>query len=184
MKISDVGLPGLKILEPRVHRDVRGYFLESFRQNVAEEHGIRETFVQDNVSRSRKGVLRGMHYQLPPYGMGKLVRCIRGSVFDAVVDVRSGSPTFGKWFGIVLSDENQLGLYVPPGFAHGFVVLSDSADFTYKCTTYYDPPSERSLRWNDPQVGIQWPMDPDAALLTDKDRRAPTIREIEPYPSR
>jgi len=157
MKIIETPLPGVIVIEPQVFGDTRGFFLETFREDLFYEAGIKERFVQDNHSRSRRGVLRGLHYQLIQ-PQGKLVRVARGAVFDVAVDVRVGSPTFGQWYGVTLDAESMRMVYVPPGFAHGFVVLSDVADFIYKCTDYYHPESEQGILWSDPGIGIEWPI--------------------------
>ncbi len=157
MKVILTSLPGVIVLEPQVHGDRRGFFLETYREDVFEEYGISEYFVQDNHSRSTRGVLRGLHYQLTQ-PQGKLVRVARGSVFDVAVDVRFGSPTFGQWYGAVLDEDSMRMMYIPPGFAHGFVVISDLADFIYRCTDYYLPQSEHGILWNDPAIGIKWPV--------------------------
>jgi len=154
--IRETSLPGVLLLEPRVIRDERGFFIETFSTREVENSGISTDFVQDNHSRSSRGVLRGLHYQLHN-PQGKLVHVARGSVFDAAVDIRVGSPTFGKWFGTELNDENLHSLWVPPGFAHGFFVLSDVADVIYKCTQLYDGGDDRGVAWNDPTIGIDWP---------------------------
>ncbi len=159
------------ILEPKVFGDARGFFFESYNQRDFEAatglHGL--TFVQDNHSRSRRGVLRGLHYQLPPKAQGKLVRVVRGAVFDVAVDIRRDSPTFGRWVGVELSESNHRQLWIPPGFAHGFLVLSDEADFLYKTTDYYSPAHERCIRWDDPTLAIEWPLAEDAPLISAKD---------------
>lgn len=159
------------ILEPKVFGDTRGFFFESYHQRDFEAatglHGI--TFVQDNHSRSRRGVLRGLHYQLPPKAQGKLVRVVRGAVFDVAVDIRRDSPTFGRWVGVELSDSNHRQLWIPPGFAHGFLVLSDEADFLYKTTDYYSPAHERCIRWDDPTLAIAWPLAGAAPIVSAKD---------------
>ena len=173
MRVIETELPGVLILEPRVFGDARGFFLETYRAALFDELGI-PAFVQDNHSRSRRGVLRGLHYQLVQ-PQGKLVRVTRGRVFDVAVDIRRGSPTFGRWTGIELDDESLRLFYVPAGFAHGFLVLSEVADFVYKCTDYYHPASEHGILWNDPDIGIAWPLD-DVAL-SDKDRINPRLRE-------
>ena len=166
MNVRQTPLPGVVVLEPKVFRDDRGFFTETFNTRALEGSGIPERFVQDNHSRSTRGVLRGLHYQLQS-PQGKLVRAARGNIFDVAVDIRTGSPHFGEWFGIELSDENLFSLWVPPGFAHGFAVLSDVADVTYKCTTLYDAADDRGLPWNDPRFGIEWPIsDP---ILSAKD---------------
>ena len=157
MKVIETAIPDLLILEPKVFGDARGFFMESFNaRRFHEATGLNVDFVQDNHSRSAKGVLRGLHYQIQQ-AQGKLVRVVRGSVFDVAVDLRRSSPTFGQWVGVTLSEENNRQFWIPPGFAHGFLVTSDSADFLYKTTDYYAPEHERSLAWNDPAVGAQWP---------------------------
>src|SRR5262249_31094683 len=150
MKLIETPLKGLMVIEPNVFSDTRGYFFEVFQQHRYQEQGF-PPFIQDNVSRSKKHVLRGLHYQLP-HAQGKLVWVTSGTVWDVAVDIRVSSPTFGQWFGITLSDENHTQLYIPPGFAHGFCVLSDTADFHYKCTEYYSPSSEHGIAWNDPRI--------------------------------
>ena len=163
------------LLEPSVLHDDRGYFMEIWRSNIYTRLGIPETLVQDNVSFSKKNVLRGMHFQ-NPHAQCKLVTCLYGSVFDVVVDVRKGSSTFGTWDGFPLSFENSRQLYIPPGFAHGFLVTSETALFLYKCTAFYDATTEYSLLWNDPDIGIQWPeVYPE---ISDKDRQAPRLRDL------
>jgi dTDP-4-dehydrorhamnose 3,5-epimerase len=176
VKVIATALPGVVIVEPKVFGDARGFFVETFREEVLASAGVTARFVQDNQSRSRRGVLRGLHYQLVQ-PQGKLVRVAAGAVFDVAVDVRAGSPHFGQWFGVVLDDVGHRQLYVPPGFAHGFVVLSEYADFVYKCTDYYHPASEQGIAWNDPDVGIVWP-ELDAALqLSAKDAANPCLRD-------
>lgn len=175
MKVIKTPLPGVVIIEPDVHGDARGFFLESFQAKRYLEAGLTQAFVQDNHSRSGKGVLRGMHCQ-PTSGQGKLVRVTRGQVFDVAVDIRRGSPTFGQWFGTYLDDEHHHQFYVPPGFAHGFCVLSDVADFQYKCTNYYYPQDEIGLLWNDPDVGIQWPV--EAPVLSARDQAFPRLKDL------
>ena len=158
MKVTPTAIAGVLILEPKVFGDERGFFMESFNQKAFDEAvGRHVEFVQDNHSRSAKGVLRGLHYQLPPHAQGKLVRVTSGRVFDVAVDVRRGSPSFGKWVGVELSAGNHRQLWLPEGIAHGFIVLSDSADFLYKTTNYYTPAAERCIRWDDPALGIAWP---------------------------
>jgi dTDP-4-dehydrorhamnose 3,5-epimerase len=174
-------IPDLIILEPKVFGDSRGFFFESFNaQDFAHCTGLQVDFVQDNHSRSAQGVLRGLHYQMKQ-PQGKLVRVVHGRVFDVAVDVRKSSPTFGQWAGVELSEENNKQFWVPAGFAHGFVVLSDSADFLYKTTDYYDPTSERSILWNDPDIGIDWPAMEVAPLLSDKDQAASPFKMAEVY---
>lgn len=159
LQVTPTALPGVLILEPKVFGDERGFFLESFNQRAFNEAtGLDVTFVQDNHSRSAKGVLRGLHYQLPPHEQGKLVRVVRGSVFDVAVDIRRDSPTFGQWVGVELSEANHRQLWIPPGLAHGFLVTSESADFLYKATGYYAPQAERTLAWNDRTVNVSWPL--------------------------
>jgi dTDP-4-dehydrorhamnose 3,5-epimerase len=166
--VTSTAIPDVLILEPKVFGDSRGFFFESFNaQDFANSTGLDVSFVQDNHSRSAQGVLRGLHYQLQQ-AQGKLVRVVRGSVFDVAVDIRKSSPTFGQWVGCELSEDNHLQLWVPPGFAHGFVVLSSSADFLYKTTDYYAPQYERCIAWNDPQIGIEWPAN-ISPLLSAKD---------------
>ena len=180
MQAIATALPDVKIIEPKVFGDARGFFYESFNQQAFEGAvGLQCTFVQDNHSRSSKGVLRGLHYQLPPKAQGKLVRVVRGAVFDVAVDIRKSSPTFGKWVGAELSEDNYRQLWVPPGFAHGFVVLSEAADFLYKTTDYYSPEHERCIRWDDPQLAIEWP-DPGVAVqLSAKDQVGRAFAEAD-----
>ena len=176
MKVVDTGIADVKIIEPKVFGDDRGFFLETFQaERYAEMAGITLPFVQDNHSRSARGVLRGLHFQKAK-PQGKLVRAVTGSVFDVAVDIRPESPTFGRWEGVVLSEENKRQFWVPPGLAHGFVVLSDTADFEYKCTDYYDPSDEGSLRWDDPDIGVDWPID-SGIQLSEKDRSALGFKE-------
>lgn len=180
MEITETSLAGVLLIEPRVFGDARGFFLESWNQQRFSEAGLDLAFVQDNHSRSSRGVLRGLHYQLDN-PQGKLVRVTQGAVFDVAVDIRRSSPRFGCWVGYELSAENHRMLWIPPGFAHGFLVLSDTADFLYKCTSLYDPPSDRGIRWNDPAIGIEWP-DVDASpLLSTKDAAAPLLANAEVF---
>lgn len=167
-------LEGPLFLAPAVHGDERGFFLESYRRNTMEELGIAEPFVQDNHSRSRKGIVRGMHFQP---GQAKLVRCVRGAIFDVLVDIRPDSAQFGRWEGFTLDDAEHRLLYVPDGFAHGFCVLSDVADVTYKVSTYYDPELENGFAFDDPEVAIEWP-DRDDLIASERDRRAPRLSEL------
>jgi dTDP-4-dehydrorhamnose 3,5-epimerase len=169
-------LDGLVLLQPPVHGDARGFFVETFRADVAVEHGIPTEFVQDNHSRSRRGTLRGIHFQTHP-GQGKLVRVARGRVWDVVVDLRRGSETFGEWEGVELDDESGRMLWIPVGFGHGFLVLSELADFVYKCTNYYDAATEAGIRFDDPEVGIEWPADVEL-LYSERDRTAPRLSEL------
>jgi len=169
------------VLEPIVHGDERGFFIESWNSRTFEEMGLNVGFVQDNHSRSSRGVLRGLHYQLNT-PQGKLVRVTRGSVFDAVVDLRRSSSTFGEWFGVELSEQNKRMLWVPPGFAHGFLVMSEIADFQYKCTEYYSPRDDRGIRWNDPDIGIEWPITNGIEpTLSEKDGSAPFMSDAETF---
>lgn len=178
MNIIETALPGVLIIEPRVFGDARGFFLESWNERSFADAGLAMAFVQDNHSRSARGVLRGLHYQLEN-PQGKLVRVTRGAVFDVAVDIRRSSPHFGQWVGVELSAENHRMLWIPPGFAHGFLVLSETADFLYKCTTLYHPPSDRSLRWDDPAIGIAWPDVGTSPTLSAKDGVAPLLADAE-----
>ncbi len=179
MKMTPAGIPGVLIIEAQVYRDSRGFFIEGYNRREWARHGFTQEFVQDNMSHSRRGTLRGLHYQLAPHAQGKLVRVLRGEVFDVCVDLRTGSPAFGRWLGETLTGENGRALYVPPGFAHGFCVLSEEAEFYYKCTGYYEPTAERSIAWNDPEIGIQWPLIPDPQAMSAKDKNAPCLRDAE-----
>ena len=178
MNIITTNLPGVIVIEPKVYSDKRGFFLETFREDVLLQAGINAHFVQDNHTRSSHGVLRGLHYQMIQT-QGKLVRVATGSVFDVVVDVRSGSPSFGQWFGTELNDDNFKMMYVPPGFAHGFIVLSETADFIYKCTDYYHPESEQGIAWDDPDLNIDWSIAEIAEKisLSDKDKQNVKLKD-------
>ena len=178
MNIITTNLPGVIVIEPKVYVDKRGFFLETFREDVLLQAGINAHFVQDNHTRSSQGVLRGLHY-LMTQTQGKLVRVAAGSVFDVVVDVRSGSPTFGQWYGTELNEDNIKMIYVPPGFAHGFVVLSETADFIYKCTDYYHPESEQGIAWDDPDLNIDWSIAEIAEKisLSDKDKQNVKLKD-------
>ncbi len=183
MNVIQTAIPDLLILEPKVFGDARGFFMESFNAKAFQAAtGLDVHFVQDNHSRSAKGVLRGLHYQIEQ-AQGKLVRVVRGNVFDVAVDLRKSSPTFGKWVGVELSEENNRQFWIPPGFAHGFLVTSDSADFLYKTTDYYAPQFERSLAWNDPTVGVEWPLHllDGAPLLSAKDVAGKPLAECETF---
>ena len=181
MKVIETPIPDLLVLEPRVFGDSRGFFLESWNERTFREAtGVSLPFVQDNHSRSARGVLRGLHYQLRQ-AQGKLVRVVRGSVFDVAVDLRRSSSTFGRWYGAELSEENHRQLWIPPGFGHGFLVTSDSADFLYKATDYYAPEHERCVLWNDPALGISWPIEGLTPLLSEKDRQGLPLSEAEVY---
>ncbi|XOZ33340.1 dTDP-4-dehydrorhamnose 3,5-epimerase [Halomonadaceae bacterium KBTZ08] len=176
MKITSTRIPDVKILEPRVFEDERGFFYESYNQKVFDEAvGHPVTFVQDNHSRSVKGTLRGLHYQLPPHPQGKLVRVTVGEVFDVAVDIRKSSPTFGHWVGETLSANNRRQLWIPPGFAHGFLVTSEIAEFQYKCTDFYAPDCEASIRWDDVELRIKWPKN-NELLISPKDQNSPIFR--------
>lgn len=175
MNVLKVEIPGLLIIEPKVFGDARGFFVETWNLRRYREAGMCVDFVQDNVSLSRRGTLRGLHFQ-SPNPQGKLLQVLSGEVFDVAVDLRRPSPTFGRWHGLVLSSENKRQFYIPPGFAHGFAVLSDTALFQYKCTDFYSPADELTLAWNDPQVGIRWPMqDP---ILSEKDKKGLPLSQI------
>ena len=181
MKLSALSLPGLMLVEPTVFGDARGFFMETWHRDKFAAAGLDVPFVQDNHSMSRRGALRGMHYQITR-PQGKLVRVVAGEIFDAVVDLRRDSPAFGRWEGTVLSAENKRQLWVPPGFAHGFYVMSESAEVVYKCTELYDPGAERALRWDDPEVGIEWPIPPgETPLLSAKDAVASRLAEAATF---
>jgi dTDP-4-dehydrorhamnose 3,5-epimerase len=175
MQIIETPIQGVVIIEPKVFSDSRGYNYESYNERDLSSLGIKTQFVQDNHSHSQHGVLRGMHYQLPP-GQVKLVRVVVGEVFDVVVDLRRQSITYGNWYGVFLSAENKRQLYIPVGLAHGFCVLSEQADFLYKVSSYYDPPAERGLAWNDPSIGIAWPI--TEPILSERDQHHPQLRHI------
>lgn len=177
MRIEETALEGVCLIEPDVFADARGFFMETWHARRYREHGIAVDFVQDNLSHSRRGVLRGLHYQLPT-AQAKLVSVLAGEVFDVAVDLRAGSPTFGRYAAAVLSSENRRQFFVPVGFAHGFLVLSDTALVHYKCSAVYDRPAERSLRWDDPDLGIAWP--DSAPVLSEKDAAAPLLRDVPP----
>ncbi len=177
MRVSPAALPGLLIVEPKVHADERGYFQESWQTRRYADAGIQGSFVQDNISYSRRGVLRGLHYQWPR-AQGKLICALRGCVFDVAVDVRRGSPHYGRWFGLELTEQNHQQLWIPPGFAHGFQVLSEDALVLYKATDYYAPADEVTLAWNDPSLAIPWPI--LAASLAPRDAAAPRLAQLPP----
>lgn len=180
MRFSETDLPGVVLVEPKVHRDERGFFLETYHRQKYADGGIDATFVQDNHSRSEKGILRGLHAQ-GRRPQGKLVRAVEGAIFDVAVDIRRGSPTYAKWVGVVLSAESFHQLWVPPGFAHGFCVLTDSAQVEYKCTELYDPTDEIAVAWDDPEIAIAWPV--EEPMLSAKDRAAPRLAAIEKLPA-
>jgi dTDP-4-dehydrorhamnose 3,5-epimerase len=174
-------IDGLIIIEPSVFTDDRGFFMETYSKKVFADNGIDVEFVQDNHSRSTKGVLRGLHFQKSPFAQAKLIRCTRGEVFDVAVDLRKDSPTFGQWEGIVLSEENKKMFFIPAGFAHAFLVLSDIADFQYKCSNFYNKESEGGLLWNDPSININWPQI-ENIILSEKDKLWPKLEEIKNNP--
>lgn len=177
--VTRLPIEGLCIIEPKVFGDSRGYFMETYNQEDMHKEGLDMVFVQDNQSMSRKGVLRGLHFQ-KTHPQGKLVRVISGEVFDVAVDLRRSSPTFGQWHGVVLSAENKKQFYLPPGFAHGFLVLSETAEFCYKTTDFYHPEDEGGLAWNDPDIGVKWPVESiDELLLSDKDKVNPSFAELK-----
>ncbi len=175
---THLSIPEVILIQPRLFTDPRGFFLETYKYSEFQAHGIPETFVQDNHSRSVRGVLRGLHYQNPPQAQGKLIRVVRGAIYDVAVDIRPSSPTFGQWVSAVLSEENQHMLYVPPGFAHGFLVLSDLADVTYKVTAEYAPDLDAGILWNDPALAIQWPLE-GPPLLSAKDAALPPLLKAD-----
>lgn len=175
MQVQDTPLEGVKLLTPKIFGDDRGFFMETFNRDTAREVGLPTEFVQDNHSYSQHGVLRGLHYQYPTW-QGKLVRVVMGEIFDVAVDIRPDSPTRGQWFGAKLSGENKQQLYVPAGFAHGFCVTSEDAHVLYKCTTLYKPDEDAGVLWNDPDIGIEWPV--ESPILSAKDEKAPRLRDI------
>lgn len=179
MNVIKTDIEGLVIIEPRLFRDARGYFFESFSEREFAEKVAPVKFVQDNESRSSYGVLRGLHFQKPPYAQAKLVRVVKGRVLDVAVDLRKGSPTYGKYVAVELSEDNHLQFFLPRGFAHGFCVLSDEVVFQYKCDNYYAPQSEGAVIWNDPDLGIDWKIPQEDVVLSDKDRCHPTFKELD-----
>jgi dTDP-4-dehydrorhamnose 3,5-epimerase len=179
MQIIQTTIPDVLVFEPKVFGDERGWFFESFRQDIFELYAGRRQFVQDNESFSRYGVVRGLHYQKPPFTQGKLVRVIQGEVLDVAVDIRKGSPTFGYHAAQLLNDRNRRMMWIPPGFAHGFAVLSETAQFSYKCDAYYAPSHDAGVRWNDPVLGIDWGLPDTEVSLSEKDRYQPMLHEIE-----
>ena len=181
MRVVATDIPEVLVFEPTVHGDERGFFVETWRHSEFEKLGLDATFVQVNQSKSSQGTLRGLHYQVVN-PQGKLVRAIEGEIFDVAVDIRQSSPTFGQWVGEILSADNHRQLWVPPGFAHGFYVLSSTAQIVYKCTQYYAPEGDRSLSWNDSELGIEWPVLDTQPLLSEKDEKAPTLRDAELFP--
>jgi len=179
MKFIETPIPGLLIIEPKVFSDSRGYFFESFTELKFAENNIKNRFVQDNESKSNRGVIRGLHYQLSPFSQTKLIRVVHGTVYDVAVDLRKGSPTFGKWFGIEASAENKLQLYIPRGFAHGFSVLRDDTIFTYKCDNFYHQPAERGIRFDDPFLGIDWKIPKKEMIISEKDAKNPPFHDAK-----
>ena len=178
-KFMETSIEGVHIIEPTVFGDERGYFMETYQEKEFKEAGIDGTFVQDNQSKSKRGVLRGLHFQRTK-PQGKLVRVIRGEVFDVAVDLRRDSATYGKWEGVVLSEDNKKQFYIPEGFAHGFLVLSDEAEFTYKCTDFYHADDEGGILWNDPEIGVEWPLEGvDEIILSEKDEKWRTLTETD-----
>lgn len=175
---KETSIVGVMIIEPRVFPDDRGFFMETYKASDFCNAGITENFVQDNLSSSTRGVLRGIHYQVNPFAQGKLVRVNSGSVWDVAVDLRRNSGTFGKWTGIELSGENKKMFYIPPGFGHGFAVLSDVAEFTYKCTAEYNPKAEGGIRWNDPELSVQWPLPADIIKVSARDEQLPLLGDM------
>jgi len=182
MKFVETGLPGVILIEPKVFEDERGFFMETWRKSLFLEAGIEAEFVQENVSRSlHRNTLRGLHYQLV-HPQGKLVRVVEGAIFDVVVDLRRGSPHYLQWIGLELSAADRRLLWIPPGYGHGFLVVSDVAEFEYKCTAYYAPQHERAIRWNDPTIGIDWPIEQGVMpVLSERDARAPSLADAETY---
>ncbi len=172
-------IPDLILIRPRLFGDERGFFMETYKRSEFEEHGISFDFKQDNHSKSERGVLRGLHYQLEPVTQGKLVRVVRGAVYDVAVDIRQGSPTFGKYVGVTLTEDGREMFWIPPGFAHGFVALEDGTEFLYKTTGEYSPEHERAIRYDDPQIGISWPLKSDHIKLSEKDKEAPFLSEAD-----
>lgn len=180
MKVTNTQIPDVKIIEPQVFGDERGFFMETFRDEWFRQHVCERIFVQENHSKSTRGVLRGLHYQLAPKAQGKLVRVVQGEVFDVAVDIRKSSPTFGQWVGDILSDENKKQFWIPEGFAHGFVTLSETAEFLYKTTNYYAPDYERSIRWDDDSIAIDWVFD-SVPKVSEKDSIADTLKNAEVF---
>lgn len=179
MNVIETAIEGVKIIEPRLFNDARGYFFESFSQREFEEKVCKTVFVQDNESKSSAGVVRGLHFQKPPFTQSKLVRVVRGAVLDVAVDIRKGSPTFGQHVAVELTEENHLQFFVPRGFAHGFAVLSDEAIFQYKCDNYYAPQSEGAIAWDDPDLGIDWKVPTSDRILSEKDAHHPLLKDAE-----
>jgi dTDP-4-dehydrorhamnose 3,5-epimerase len=178
MEVLQTEIEGLLIIEPKAFADDRGFFMETYNRDRYMQAGIVDVFLQDNVSVSKKGTLRGLHYQAPPFSQGKLVQVLRGAVLDVAVDIRFGSPTFGKYVSVELSAENKKQFWIPVGFAHGFVALEDDTLFSYKCTNVYSPECDRGVRWNDEQIGIAWPFPESELLISEKDKVQPLLKDI------
>jgi dTDP-4-dehydrorhamnose 3,5-epimerase len=181
MEIIETEIADVKVLKPKVFEDARGYFVESYSEQRYREVGVDCHFLQDNESMSMRGVLRGLHYQAAPHPQAKLIRVVRGAVLDVAVDIRKGSPTFGKYVAVELSERNKQQMFIPHGFAHGFLVLEDYTVFSYKCDAYYSPACERGLRWDDPTIAISWPKFDVPFILSEKDKKQPLLSEIEPF---
>ena len=179
MNIIQTGFPGLMIIEPKVFGDARGYFFESYNQKMMADAGINIEFRQDNQSFSKYGVIRGLHFQLNPHSQTKLIRALEGEIYDVVVDLRTDSPTYGKWFGVELSADNKRQLYIPQGFAHGFSVLSEQTTILYKCDNFYNPQSEGGVAFDDPKLSINWKVDPSRAIISDRDKKWPGVDAVE-----
>lgn len=179
MELIKTKIPGLVIIEPKVFGDHRGYFIETYRESLYKEAGIKGQLIQDNESMSNRGVIRGLHYQIEPFAQAKLVRVIRGKVLDVALDLRKGSPTFGQWHSVELSGENKKQFYIPRGFAHGFSVLEDETIFAYKCDEVYHPESERGISFNDPELGIDWKILPEEAIISEKDHHNPALAKAD-----
>ena len=179
MNFLKTELDGVTIIDPDIFFDQRGLFLVNYHKELFQDNGIQVEFIQDNVSRSKKGTLRGLHYQIPPYEQAKLVTVASGEVYDVAVDLRRDSATYAQWCGVLLNDQNRRSLFIPAGFAHGFIALSHNAVVTYKCAGQYNAAADRSIAWNDPQIGIEWPIEPDETLLSKKDAKAPLLRNAE-----
>ena len=179
MQVEETGIEGLLLIKPRIFQDERGYFFESYNDREMRKNGLHFSWVQDNQSKSAYGVIRGLHYQLEPYAQTKLVRVLKGSILDVAVDLRSGSPTYGKWKSMILSEDNYLQLLLPKGFAHGFSVLSDEAVVFYKCDQFYHPASDKGIRYDDPALDIDWQLPPEKIVVSEKDRNLPLLEEAE-----
>lgn len=179
METLKTSIDGLLIIEPKAFGDDRGFFMETYNRKRYEESGVSGVFVQDNVSVSKKGTLRGLHYQAPPFAQGKLVQVLKGRVLDVAVDIRFGSPTFGKYVAVELTAENKRQFWIPAGFAHGFLALEDDTIFSYKCTNFYAPEHDRGVLWSDPSIGIEWPLNSSERLISEKDKKHPLLKDIQ-----